>query len=219
MSALRDISENNRTDSILIIEDDLALRIAIKRLLSIQYDTHEAGTIAESRSWIAASASVPLRVVLIDSRLPDGPGIQLIREFQFHFPAAALIVMTADADYNPVIKAIEAGADDYLVKSDRLSAELLIRIPIACANLARRNALKSQSGQMSIRLPQAIGELSPSAYEKFERTTQKRYLEQTIALCNWDMIRAAKLLGMGRSTLFARIADLGIQRKNIEVQW
>lgn len=204
------------SSKVLIIEDDLALRLAIKRILSLQFETFEAGSVSEARNWSENSVNIQLAVILVDSRLPDGSGLELLPILQRHFPSAALIVMTADADYSPAVKAIDAGADDYLVKTDRLAAELQIRIPIARANAARRNALLSSEDHCILPLPRSISDLSPTSFETFLDTANRQYIERTLVLCQGDLIRSAKMLGMGRSTLFAKIAELRVDRSSQE---
>ena len=92
--------------------------------------------------------------LLVDLGLPDGSGIELIREARQVSPATQMLVITVFADEQHVMEAIEAGAHGYLLKdgsSDYIArsiAELLaggapISPPIA-RYLLRRFQLQSQ---------------------------------------------------------------------------
>lgn len=59
--------------------------------------------------------------MLVDLGLPDGSGIDLIREVHQQFPQAVLIVTTVYDDDDNLMRAMAAGADSYLPK-DRPSA-------------------------------------------------------------------------------------------------
>ena len=42
------------------------------------------------------------------------------------------------------------------------------------------------------------------------RIHEKRYILQTLKMCKWDIRRAAKVLGIGKSTLYQKMIDFGI---------
>jgi DNA-binding NarL/FixJ family response regulator len=55
-------------------------------------------------------------VLLIDLALPDGNGVELIREARAKLPSIKIIVVSIFGDARSVVRAIEAGADGYLLK-------------------------------------------------------------------------------------------------------
>ncbi len=196
------------TANLLLLEDDAILAATLRRILSVQYRVYSAETLSQARDLIQQHT---IHIALIDKSLPDGPGISLIPEIRTLSPAATMIVLTGDSDYQPVTQAIAAGADDYLVKTDQLLADLMVRIPIATANVRRRLALSGDQARAEA-LPVRIEQLTPEHYEKHLNSAEKKYLERTLNLCSGDLTLAAKKLGIGRSTLFAKVNELKVRR-------
>ncbi|MGI1678911.1 MAG: response regulator transcription factor [Cellvibrionaceae bacterium] len=106
----------NKVHTVLLIEDDTATR---ERLWQVVNDRPEFSVIADAGD---CETAIPLihklqpDVMLVDLGLPDGSGIDLIREAQDKSPATETMVITSFGDERHVISAIEAGATGYLVK-------------------------------------------------------------------------------------------------------
>ncbi len=98
---------------ILLIEDDPQIRKFLKAMLTAEdYRLHEA-TAAED--GIAQAAARNPDLVLLDLGLPDKDGIDVIREIRqwSHIP---IVVLSARWQERDKIKALDAGADDYVSK-------------------------------------------------------------------------------------------------------
>lgn len=116
---------------VLVIEDEADIRRFVRVALeSEHHDVTEAATL--ERALIEAGTRRPDMVVL-DLGLPDGDGIDFIREFR-SWSSSPLLVLSARAGEAEKIRALDAGADDYLVKPFG-SGELLARTR---AHLRRR---------------------------------------------------------------------------------
>ena len=76
---------------------------------------HEAATIAEARSMLA---SHPVDIVLVDVRLPDGNGLDLVTELRAHPDADPAKVVIVSASVLPAERttALATGADAFLAK-------------------------------------------------------------------------------------------------------
>jgi len=86
-------------------------------------------TVAAARSaWLAPSSEVgPYDAVIVDLGLPDGSGLDLIRQARARKTRTAILIVTARDRVNDRIAGLDAGADDYMVKPidlDELSARL-----------------------------------------------------------------------------------------------
>ena len=86
-------------------------------------------TVAAGRSaWLAPSSEVvPYDAVIVDLGLPDGSGLDLIRQARTRKVRSVILVVTARDRVNDRISGLDAGADDYMVKPidlDELSARL-----------------------------------------------------------------------------------------------
>ncbi len=115
---------NPSTRHILIVEDEAEIRRFVRlTLLAEGHAVHEAGGL--QRGLIEAATRRPDLVVL-DLGLPDGDGVDLIRDLR-QWSAVPVIVLSARSSEADKIDALDAGADDYLVKPFG-AGELLARV-------------------------------------------------------------------------------------------
>ena len=70
----------------------------------------------------------PFDVVLLDLSLPDGTGVDLVRQIKNCSPQTAIVVVTGNQDQKTAIAALHEGAQDYLVKSDTFSPSRLQKL-------------------------------------------------------------------------------------------
>jgi DNA-binding response OmpR family regulator len=106
---------------VLIVEDDPGIAGSLGRgLTRAGYRTQIAGTVAD------ALAADPCDVVLLDLGLPDGDGVELCVTLRARSDAAILVI-TARVEEPDRVAALDAGADDYIVKPFGF-AELTARI-------------------------------------------------------------------------------------------
>jgi len=104
----------NSVPLVLIVEDSQSLaEIYSHTLRGEQARVVQAATLAAAR---AAIATDPPAVVLLDLRLPDGDGADLLKEIKRADPDAVVIVITAHGSINGAVDAIRGGAEDFLVK-------------------------------------------------------------------------------------------------------
>jgi DNA-binding NtrC family response regulator len=131
---------------ILLIEDDVGFRSSVIELVGVYNDITAVGDLAAARKTLATQS---FDVVLLDLALPDGHGLPLIREIKAEDCNAVVLVLTGDGDFNTVKKCIEAGADDYVVKSQRIVPDLLVRIPVAVSRGAKDRHAASLESQLN----------------------------------------------------------------------
>jgi DNA-binding NarL/FixJ family response regulator len=101
---------------ILLVEDDRSTREHLLAALSAQEDfrvCNACATLEEARRHLDDDVDV----LLSDLGLPDGSGIDLIREVTAKKPAVLVMVLTVFGDERTVLAAIEAGATGYLLKT------------------------------------------------------------------------------------------------------
>ena len=143
---------NTQSPAVLIVEDEKLIRRFVRASLEEEgCRVFEAGGCADG--LLAAGAERPDLIVL-DLGLPDGNGVDFIRDLRA-WSACALIVLSARSEETDKIAALDAGADDYLVKPfgagellARVRAQLRRQLPQAgeaqirfgdvCIDLARR---------------------------------------------------------------------------------
>jgi len=100
--------------NLLIVDDEASLR----DFLSIVFEdegwrVETAGSVAEAR--VAVAKSEP-DLILCDLMLPDGSGIDLLREVKAATPSVAVVMITAHTSTKSAVEALKAGAFDYIAK-------------------------------------------------------------------------------------------------------
>ena len=126
--------------NILVIEDDAQIRRFIETTLSAQaWKVFEADTLKQG--LVEAGTRKP-DVVILDLGLPDGSGMDFIREFRC-WSSVPVIVLSARTEETDKVAALDAGADDYLTKPFGV-AELLARI--------RANARRQLASQENVKV-------------------------------------------------------------------
>jgi two-component system KDP operon response regulator KdpE len=122
--------------TLLIIEDDPHIRRFVRRALEDEgAAVYEAETVA--RGLIEAGTRQPDAVVL-DLGLPDRDGMDLIRELRA-WTEVPVMVLSARTDEADKIAALDAGADDYLIKPFGIG-ELVARLRVLLRRHARGGA-------------------------------------------------------------------------------
>lgn len=124
---------------ILVVEDEESIRRLVKRTVE-EY----GGLINEAenlRSARTLCASWRPDMIILDLGLPDGDGNDLITEVRA-YSQVPIIILSARVNENDKVKALMAGADDYLTKPFS-SVELLARVEAA---LRRRRTVENSTG-------------------------------------------------------------------------
>jgi two-component system response regulator PilR (NtrC family) len=99
---------------VLVVDDEPDLRTLYElTLLREGHQVEAAGTLAEARQCLQ---SRKFDAVITDMRLPDGLGIELLRDLHLQQRLERCIVMTAYGSAENAVEALKAGAFDYLTK-------------------------------------------------------------------------------------------------------
>ena len=104
----------NRPPTVLIIDDEVNIRRALKRQLVRQgYEVTDTGNGREGITW--AQEHDP-DIALIDLKMPDMNGQDVLRELRTNCPATECILITAHGSAEAAYLALSAGAYDYFEK-------------------------------------------------------------------------------------------------------
>ena len=108
----------------VLIEDERQIRRFVRAALESEgWSVHESDTLKQG--LVEAGTRKP-DVVIVDLGLPDGDGVDLIRDLRT-WSGVPVIVLSARSDESDKVEALDAGADDYLTKPFGV-AELLARV-------------------------------------------------------------------------------------------
>jgi len=116
------------TVKVLIVEDNPVARQFLTRVVRESFSDvsgiGEAGDLESARRALGVGGmppppadSEPYKLVLVDLELPDGNGLDLLKDMNGHL--ATRIVTTLYSDDDHLFPALQAGADGYLLKEDR----------------------------------------------------------------------------------------------------
>ncbi len=127
---------------VLVVDDESQIVRGLTIILrSAGYSVQAARTRAEA---LAALAARPPDVLVLDLVLPDGHGVEVCREIR-RWSRLPILVLSAVGDEREKVRALDAGADDYLTKPFG-SDELLARLRA----VLRRSAQEVGSPRLSI---------------------------------------------------------------------
>jgi len=123
----------------LVVDDDTNFVLGLAEIVGREgFTTKTATTIKEARSEIAKALP---DVLLVDLRLPDGSGIDLVKELEGE--TAEVVLITGQASVDTAVDAMRHGATDYLVKPVDFA-----RVKMVLANVIRTRELKEQIGTL-----------------------------------------------------------------------
>jgi DNA-binding NtrC family response regulator len=180
---------------VLLIEDTLSMaRVYLEYLKRGPYRARHCMTGREALTDIERN---PTDAVLLDLRLPDMDGLDVLKHVRAHKYEAAVVVITADGSLNRAIEAMREGALDFLVKP--FNADRLL---ITLNNVLERRRLNSMVESLSGR---ANGK-SAAAIQPLH-IMERRAIEQAIRACDGNVVRAAALLQVSASTIYRKLAN------------
>ena len=109
---------------VLVVDDERAIQRALKATLEAAgYHVDIVGTCADALAQVALK---PPDLVLLDLLLPDGTGDEVAREIRT-WSNVPILLVSAVGDEREKVKALDAGADDYVTKPFGID-ELLARV-------------------------------------------------------------------------------------------
>jgi len=101
-------------NKVLIVDDEPDIRELLEITLGrMELDTDTASDLGEARALLAGS---DFQLCLTDMKLPDGNGIELVREIQNKYPHMPVAVITAHGSTETAITALKSGAFDFVSK-------------------------------------------------------------------------------------------------------
>jgi DNA-binding NarL/FixJ family response regulator len=102
---------------ILVVDDDPLVSRSLKVLLSRERDLEVIGTAGDGAGAIAACERSLPEAVLMDIRMPGMDGIEATRRIKERWPGVRVLILTTFQDDESIHRALQAGADGYLLKS------------------------------------------------------------------------------------------------------
>jgi DNA-binding response OmpR family regulator len=111
--------------TILVVEDDTAIRRGLE--INLQADGHSVLSAPDGETGMALAKDHEPDLVLLDIMLPGISGLQVCDGLRARGQQMPIILLSALGDEEDVVRGLEVGADDYVVKPFRV-LELLARV-------------------------------------------------------------------------------------------
>ena len=101
---------------ILIIDDEEKLRSLLTRIIKLEgFTVTEAGSLKAGTKLLEKET---FDIILCDVKLPDGNGVDFVKEIKPKYPSVEIILLTAYGNIADGVQAIRNGAFDYITKGD-----------------------------------------------------------------------------------------------------
>jgi len=111
---------------VLLVEDNPSDALVIRALLSGAQAGISVSHVVWMREALQRLSRGTYDVVLLDIFLPDARELEALDRLRLHAPGVPIVVLTARDDEHVAVRAVRAGAQDYLCKG-RIDAEILLR--------------------------------------------------------------------------------------------
>jgi two-component system response regulator AtoC len=165
---------------ILVVDDEAAVRSGIAQVLSRPDQAVIAA--ADGAQALEQLARQPFDLVLLDIKLPDMDGVQLLKRLRQDFPETGVIMITGYPTIQGAVECIRRGALDYLVKPFRIN-ELEAVVQQAWDHLAQQEsrAAPEPEADEGLGLDFIIGE-SPAMKRLFNKIRRAAPSDSTVLL-------------------------------------
>jgi DNA-binding NtrC family response regulator len=187
---------------ILIVDDDRFVRMALgEALRSWDYETVEADSVASAKKVFAAEDP---SIVLLDIDLPDGSGLDVLKEIKDQSPDTIAVMITGNVDVENTVAALRGGAHDFIGKPVRVE-----ELRVTLRNAAETRELRKEvtrartERKTGFSFSEIIGE-SDSMHRAIE-------LARRVALSDVSSILLNGETGTGKD-LFARAIHFASER-------
>lgn len=162
---------------VLVVDDEKQIRRMLKAALE-GYD-YDVGEAASGREGLSQASIFHPDVIILDLGLPDLDGIEVITHLR-EWTQVPIIILSVREHENDKIRALDAGADDYLTKPFSMG-ELLARLRVVLRRAARSEDVPVLSfGELSVDLTHrnvtirgAEIKLTPTEYEVLKYLAQQ----------------------------------------------
>jgi two-component system response regulator HydG len=136
---------------ILVVDDEASARAALERLL--QGEGYLVRTAADGPLAVGEAADFAPDVVVTDLQMPAMDGIELLKRLREQDHGLPVIVATASSDVSAAVRAVRAGADEYLTKP--IDFDTLV---LAIGRVTERRVLRAETATLRRQAREAEGE-------------------------------------------------------------
>lgn len=198
-------------ETILLIEDDVALRAQVRFALEERFEVKEAANVQKA---VHILNSERITLAILDLGLPPHEntpqeGLRLLHYILENF-GLKVIIFTGQKTESAALESIKSGAFDYLVKPVSIE-QLMFSVDRAILFRDIEEEL-SRQGTARISFGVEVGKGLQPARDEAEKNIIFKVLKDT----NFNVYKSAKLLGVKRESLYYFIKKFGFKREDID---
>ncbi|MEA1969943.1 MAG: sigma-54 dependent transcriptional regulator [Thermodesulfobacteriota bacterium] len=161
------MTQKSETINILVVDDEKSIRRLIeKEISSLRRTVKTAGSRTEA---INAIKKLSFDIIILDIRLPDANGIELMEELQAEISLVKVILITGFGDVDDAVEAMKMGAYDYITKPFDLNRlEVVIEKAYQQVSLERENIILRHRHKQEKKIPMhLVGQSSATNHLRF----------------------------------------------------
>jgi signal transduction histidine kinase/DNA-binding response OmpR family regulator len=208
--AAKEVEDAESRNVILVVEDNAEMRTYIREPLESLYRVVEA---ADGKEGIEKARELIPDLIISDIMMPEIDGYQLCGTLKkdiktSHIP---IIMLTAKASEQSIVRGLETGADDYITKP--FSTRILMTRIKNLIELRRQLQLKIQRQKMLLPAEISVSSLDDKFLKEFQDIIGKNLSDP-----EFNIDAMCKTLYMGRTTLFRKVQALTGETPNQFIQ-
>jgi DNA-binding NtrC family response regulator len=190
--------------SILLIDDDDTIRYFLPR--DLEAEGYHVLTADSGGAGLRVLEREAVDLVLLDIRLPDRSGIDVLQKIRDQWPDQTVVMLTGEPDHETAVSAMRLGARDYLTKGKPIREELLLVLERELASQRLGREVKHHRQQKSQRVKNDFirGE-SPAMHDVFRMVEQVAQSDSTSVLIEGES-------GSGKELIAHLIHELSARR-------
>jgi DNA-binding NtrC family response regulator len=165
---------------VIVVDDEQSMREMLGIML--RKEGFEVAEVDRKARFAEVLAQAPAHVIITDVKLPDGDGIEILRQVKATSPETIVIVMTAYGSAQSAETALKLGAHDYLIKPFDIEVlKIKIRNELEKQRLREENLLLKAEFRSQHGLENIIG-VSPAMAAVFDRVRSVAQTGSTILI-------------------------------------
>jgi two-component system, LuxR family, response regulator FixJ len=114
MAMAEAMAESERSEEILIVDDDATVRDSLSTLFALE--GYRVTTFMDGTSFVSAARTRPIACVLLDIYVPGKSGLEILKDLDANSYAAPILIMSAHGNIPIAVEAIKSGAFDFIEK-------------------------------------------------------------------------------------------------------
>jgi DNA-binding NtrC family response regulator len=166
---------------ILVVDDDIGMRETLEAVLAA--DGYDVAVASNGEEALAAIRQKNFDLMLLDNKMPDHMGTDLIPAIKKISPDTVVIIMTAYGTIKTAVESVKKGAFNFITKPFELDeVRLSIKQVVEMQNLARENAELRRMLKENVVLKDIVG-TSPNIQAVFDVIKKVVDYDVTILIC------------------------------------